>query len=95
MSGGAAPLAVSPGQGFLLIRPTDGPSVVVSTLNFIPGQTVANGAMIPLGTGGSATFLAGVTPTELIIGLRRADLEPRAESTAPWVGFLTGVSNLL
>ena len=55
------------GPGFLLIRPTDGPNVVVSTLNFIPGQTVANGAAIPLGTGGGATFLAGVTGTELII----------------------------
>ena len=55
------------GRGFLLIRPTDGPNVIVSTLNFIPGQTVANGAAIPLGTGGRATFLAGVTGTELII----------------------------
>jgi hypothetical protein len=60
--------AVSPsGPGFLLIRPTDGPNVVVSTLNFIPGQTVANAAAVPLGTGGAATFLAGVSGTELII----------------------------
>jgi hypothetical protein len=60
--------AVGPaGPGFLLIRPTDGPNVVVSTLNFIPGQTVANAAAIPLGTGGGATFLAGVSGTELII----------------------------
>jgi hypothetical protein len=56
-----------PGLGFLLIRPTDGPNVVVSTLNFIPGQTIANGAAVPLGTGGGATLLAGVTGTELII----------------------------
>jgi hypothetical protein len=56
-----------PGPGFLLIRPADGPNVVVSTLNFIPGQTTANGAAIPLGTAGAATFLAGVTGTELII----------------------------
>jgi hypothetical protein len=56
-----------PGPGFLLIRPADGPNVVVSTLNFIPGQTTANGAVIPLGTGGAAIFLAGVTATELVI----------------------------
>lgn len=60
--------AVNPaGPGFLLIRPADGPNVVVSTLNFIPGQTIANGAAIPLGTGGAATVVAGVTGTELII----------------------------
>jgi hypothetical protein len=60
--------AVSPqGPGFLQIQPTDGPSATVSTLNFIPGETVANGSTIPLGTAGGATFIAGVTGTELII----------------------------
>ena len=55
------------GPGFILIYPQGGAAPVVSTLNYIAGQTVANGAVVPLGTGGGVTVVAGVSGTDLII----------------------------
>ena len=39
----------------------------VSTLNYVAGQTVANAAVVPLGTAGGVTVIAGVSGTDLII----------------------------
>jgi hypothetical protein len=36
-------------------------------LNYLAGQTVANAAVVPLGTGGGVTVVAGVSGTDLVI----------------------------
>jgi hypothetical protein len=55
------------GPGFILIFPQGGAQPLVSTLNYVAGQTVANAAVVPLGTGGGITVIAGVSGTDLII----------------------------
>jgi len=55
------------GPGFISIYPQGGVAPVVSTLNYVAGQTVANAAVVPLGTGGGITVIAGVSGTDLII----------------------------
>src|SRR5712692_3067349 len=55
------------GPGFILIYPQGGAQPVVSTLNYVAGQTVANAAVVALGTGGGITVVAGVSGTDLIL----------------------------
>lgn len=55
------------GPGFILIYPQGSAQPTVSTLNYVAGQTVANAAVVPLGTGGGITVIAGVSGTDLII----------------------------
>jgi hypothetical protein len=55
------------GSGFIKIYPAGGTVPVVSTLNYLAGQTVANAAVVPLGTGGGITVVAGVSGTNLLI----------------------------
>jgi len=55
------------GPGFILIHPEGGAQPVVSTLNYIAGQTVANAAIVALGTGGGVTVIAGVSGADLIL----------------------------
>jgi hypothetical protein len=55
------------GPGFILIYPQGGSQPTVSTLNYVAGQTIANAAIVPLGTGGGATVIAGVSGTDLIL----------------------------
>ena len=55
------------GPGFILIYPKGGSQPTVSTLNYVAGQTIANAAVVPLGTGGGITVIAGVSGTDLII----------------------------
>jgi len=57
------------GAGFILIYPQGGSQPPVSTLNYVAGQTVANAAIVPAGTGGGVTVIAGVSGTELIIDI--------------------------
>jgi hypothetical protein len=57
------------GAGFILIFPQGGPQPPVSTLNYVAGQTVANAAIVPAGTGGGVTVIAGVSGTDLIIDI--------------------------
>jgi hypothetical protein len=57
------------GPGFILIYPQGGSAPVVSTLNYLAGQTVANAAIVPAGTGGGITVVAGVSGTDLIIDI--------------------------
>jgi endosialidase-like protein len=54
------------GPGFLLLYPQGGVQPLVSTLNYVGGETVANAAIVPLGPGG-LTIVAGVSGTELIL----------------------------
>jgi hypothetical protein len=59
---------VSPqGFGYVLLYPQGGPQPGVSTLNYVAGQTVANAALVPLGTGGGITVAAAVHGTDFII----------------------------
>jgi hypothetical protein len=55
------------GPGFILIYPQGGAQPGVSTLNYVAGQTLANAAVVPLGTAGGVTVIAGVSGTDLII----------------------------
>jgi endosialidase-like protein len=54
------------GPGFLLLYPQGGAQPLVSTLNYVGGETVANAAIVPLGAGG-LTVIAGVSGTDLIL----------------------------
>ena len=55
------------GPGFILINPTGGPVALVSTLNYVAGQTIANAVIVPAGTAGAIDVTAGVSGTDLII----------------------------
>jgi hypothetical protein len=55
------------GDGFILIYPAGGSQPGVSTLNYVAGQTIANAAIVPLGSGGAVTVIAGVSGTNLIL----------------------------
>jgi hypothetical protein len=57
------------GAGFILIFPQGGAQPSVSTLNYVAGQTVANAAIVPAGTGGGVTVVAGVSGTDLVIDI--------------------------
>ena len=57
------------GDGFILIFPQGGAQPPVSTLNYRAGQTLANAAIVPAGTGGGVTVIAGVSGTDLIIDI--------------------------
>jgi len=55
------------GPGFIKIYPQGASPPVVSTLNYVAGQTIANAAIVPAGSGGAVTVVAGVSGTDLII----------------------------
>jgi hypothetical protein len=57
------------GPGFILIYPQGGAQPSVSTVNYVAGQTIANAAVVPAGTGGGVTVIAGVSGTHLIIDI--------------------------
>jgi hypothetical protein len=57
------------GPGFLLIFPQGGAQPLVSTLNYVAGQTVANAAIVPAGAFEGVTVIAGVSGTDLIIDI--------------------------
>ena len=69
------------GPGFISIYPQGGPQPSVSTLNYVAGQTVANAAVVPAGTSGGVTVVAGVSGTDLIIDINGY------YAGAPTVGF--------
>ncbi|HMF10486.1 MAG TPA: hypothetical protein VKJ00_15210, partial [Thermoanaerobaculia bacterium] len=54
------------GPGFVKIFPEGGASPVVSTVNFTAGETIANAAVVPLGTGGGVT-VGAAAGTDLIL----------------------------
>ena len=59
------------GQSFAppVLYPTGGSAPVVSTLNYVAAQTIANAAIVPAGTGSAVTAVAGVSGTDLIIDI--------------------------
>jgi hypothetical protein len=57
------------GPGFLSIYPQGGAAPLISTLNYLAGETVANAAIVPAGTSGGITVVAGVSGTDLIIDI--------------------------
>src|SRR6266481_1565133 len=57
------------GPGFISIYPQGGSAPLVSTLNYLAGQTLANAAIVPAGTSGGVTVVAGVSGTDLIIDI--------------------------
>jgi hypothetical protein len=57
------------GPGFISIYPQGGPAPLVSTLNYNAAQTLANAAIVPAGTGGGVTVVAGVSGTDLIVDI--------------------------
>jgi len=57
------------GPGFILIFPQGGTAPGVSTLNYVAGDTLANAAIVPAGTGGGVTVVAGVSGTDLILDI--------------------------
>jgi hypothetical protein len=58
------------GPGFLKVFPQGGADPGdVSTINYVAGQTIANAAIVPAGTGGGITVIAGVSGTQVIIDI--------------------------
>jgi len=59
------------GPGFIRIYAAGTPAPNTSTLNYVAGQTVANAAIVQLGTGilGNVTVVAAVSGTDLIIDM--------------------------
>lgn len=57
------------GPGFILIYPQGSSQPLVSTLNYVPGQSIANAAIVPAGSLGGVTVVAGVSGTDLIIDI--------------------------
>jgi hypothetical protein len=58
------------GSGFLAVYPRGGPpSPLVSTINYVAGQTIANAAIVPADSSGFITVVAGVSGTHVIIDI--------------------------
>jgi hypothetical protein len=58
------------GPGFIKAHPQGSAAPVVSSVNYTgAGQTVANAAIVPSGTSGGITVVAGVSGTDLIIDI--------------------------
>lgn len=55
------------GPGYVTLYPQGTAWPGVSTINYVGGQTVANAALVPLGSGGAVTALAGVSGTDLVL----------------------------
>jgi hypothetical protein len=60
-------VTLTDGPGFLLVFPAGNAPPNVSTLNYLADQTVANAAIVPLGTGGAITTVPGRSGFDLII----------------------------
>lgn len=63
--GGILPLA----DGFLTAWPTGTAQPVVSQLNLVGGEVVANAAIVPAGTGGAINVLVNTGPTNIYIDI--------------------------
>ena len=73
------------GPGHLVIYPQGGSQPLVSSINYVAGQTIANAVIVPAGTGGGVTVVAGVSATHLIIdinGYFTAEYNPGASFRA-------------
>ena len=83
------------GPGFILIFPQGGTQPAVSTLNYVAGQTVANAAVVALGTGGGVTVVAGVSGTDLIIDTNGFYGGPTEDLSNVFLGPLAGNSTTI
>lgn len=54
----------------LTIYPTGSARPATSNLNFVPGQTIANGVIVKLGTGGQVTFYDAAGHTDIVADVR-------------------------
>jgi hypothetical protein len=70
-----------PGYGFLRVYPAGGSLPVVSTLNWTPYQTVANAAIVPLGTAGKITVNTAASASAVIIDVNGYFADTAATST--------------
>lgn len=57
------------GPGDIRVWPEGGTPPLVSTLNYLANQTLANAAIVPAGTGDGITVIAAVSGTHLIIDI--------------------------
>jgi hypothetical protein len=57
------------GPGFIQLYPKGASAPLVSTMNYVAGQTLANAAIVPAGIGSAITAVAGVSGTDLIIDI--------------------------
>lgn len=57
------------GPGHVIAWPAGGTMPDVSTLNYLGGQTLANAAIVPAGSGTSISVVAAVSATDLIIDI--------------------------
>lgn len=55
------------GPGDIRTFPAGGAVPLVSTLNYLSGQTIANATIVPVGTGGGITIQADVSGTDLVV----------------------------
>jgi hypothetical protein len=81
------------GPGFISIYPTGTSQPTVSTLNYVAGQTVANAAVVPIGSvgaGGAVTVVAGVSGADLIIDVNGYYGAPAASENDVFLGFSAG-----
>jgi hypothetical protein len=78
------------GPGFILIYPQGAAQPNVSTLNYVAGQTIANAAVVPLGTGGGITVIAGVSGTDLILDTNGDYRAGVVTSVTPGTGLAGG-----
>jgi len=54
---------------YLSVYPGGGPRPAASNLNYIPGQTIPNMVLVPLGPGGTVTFYNAVGTVDVIADL--------------------------
>jgi hypothetical protein len=60
---------LAPADGFLSAWPTGTSQPLISQLNLIAGEVVANAAIVPAGTGGSINVLVNIGPTHVYIDI--------------------------
>jgi endosialidase-like protein len=82
------------GSGFIKIFPAGVAAPVVSTLNYVAGQTVANAAVVPVGSGGAVTVAAGAAGTDLIIDVNGFYGGPTANGNNVFLGPFAGNSTM-
>jgi hypothetical protein len=87
------------GPGHIIIWPQDGAVPQVSLLNYVAGQSIANAAIAPAGTGGGVTVVAGVSGTDLLIDINgyftssyNAGVQFVATSSAAGQGVISGTN---
>jgi hypothetical protein len=76
------------GFGDLRVWPTGATPPLVSTLNYVPNQTVANAAIVPADMNGSISIVAAVSGTHLIIDINGYYTD-RTNAGNPWYFAVT------